>query len=182
MAYVFLKHYNPTQVLMKYLKLLTILMLIWVTVACSTKPLNTKELDTIDSLLLVLNSNHVQLLQLDSLSFNKHFQRIEMYLSDEEIGSNIAAIESLESAHTFFQTIAKEKTSLMHEIDVSVKQLNSLKSAFQSKKHATGQLNKWLFDESNATQALQHRSEYLFSRWNAQLLLLETFDKAYHEK
>jgi hypothetical protein len=179
MASAYQKHYKLTQVLKSFLKLSVFAFIALMTFSCAEKKAEKEEIIVIDSLLTVLQSNKVLLDLIETEKIADYKQEISDFLLDERLSTNIAALGSLENAAEFMQTAEDEKKNLLGEIDVALKQLSDLKSDIQENLTDQRLLHQYLVDEQLIVNIIGLKVDYLSNRWHAQLLLLETLEKAY---
>jgi hypothetical protein len=179
MASAYQKHYRPTQVLKSFLKFSVIAFTAIITFSCAEKKAEKEEIIVIDSLLTVLQSDKALLDLIETEKIADYMQEINDFLLDERLSTNIAALGSLENAAEFMQNVKNEKTLLLDEINVALKQLSDLKSDIQENLTDQRLLHQYIVDEQLVVNIIRLKVDYLSNRWHAQLLLLETLQNAY---
>lgn len=182
MAFLSLKHCNLIQVLRKSLKLTLIALAAVVVASCAGHKVEKKEITEIDSLVISLQSAEKLISDIDSIETDLLAKKIGSFIVKPALKDNIAALESLETAAGFVKNFPVERATVIAKFSESYRQLDNLKDDILNEKHSPADIHKFLLSEKKAAEEIRTRVDYLYSRFNAQALLIETLEKAYPDE
>jgi hypothetical protein len=168
--------------LQKSLKLTLIALTAIVVASCAGHKVEKKEITEIDSLVISLQSVEKLMSEIDSIEIDLLAKKIASFLDKPALKDNIAALESLETAAGFVKIFPEERANMIAKFSESYRQLDNLREDILNDKHSPADIQKYLLSEKKAAEEIRTRVDYLYSRFNAQALLVETLEKAYPDE
>lgn len=181
MASSFQKYYTAIPVLQRLNKYLIYLIVLAAFFTTSCGQIHTKlpeAVATIDSLTVELKSYENQLLTFDSLQITQLSAKVEMHLSSLSWKDNEAATSSLLSAKKYLEALPSMQKSLKEQVNQTKISMEKLLAQVQKNELTEEVIMSEIAMMQAQSTALRDQINYFYSRYHAQVLLIETLDKA----
>lgn len=134
------------------------------------------EVRTVDSLNKVLSSFSQQIELLPASNINTVLERARLQINSGYWDNNPAAIQSLHKAEEFLNGLETQLLDISQQLKNAQSEATEfVRSPYNYKVEQSRQV-PFVFHLSELTSALGEQTDYLFSRYNVQVLLLETLE------
>lgn len=177
MALTFPKHYRITLVLLLSTKLL----LLFSITACSPKPHQQQAfLNEIDSLQNQLMTDSLAFQELLQKPHDSTISRLKRLLSQTSAKDPFFESRSsgLESGLMYFQQLTAESDAFLEEISYTAQQLRNLRYDVDQEILDNIIIRQYINTEAEAVKRISAKNQYFLNSLNANLLLIETLEKA----
>ncbi len=173
MAYTFLKHFRTILALA-----LLISLLLLISAACNRQA-GEQAPAAFDAAESQVRTLIAQLEMLGSDDIMQLEVRAGRLLLDQRVLSNEAAEESLRASLDFLSHIIESIDSLKVQVYQSREQIGKLHNEWLKNKEMRPVAMEQLFMEQQKLNDMLMMADYFVSRWNAQLMNIEAFEKAF---
>ncbi len=134
------------------------------------------ELRAIDSLTGILDNYREQITLLSTDSIENTLRRIRFQINSGHWDYNAAAMQSLQSAEGFISELPDNLYNLHEQMKLFVGQAEDFVQLAKHEQETQNQPAAYVTEFQKHVNAFTEQYDYLISRYNAQLLLVETLE------
>jgi ribonuclease HI len=171
-VFVFQKLYKPTRAS----QLLTNIFfgLLILLASCQNKAPKSTQLIDVEELMLKLEDVQEQLSNWSDAAIAEREEQLFNLLQNPELQNNLTALDALRAALDFLPFLEENLAPMESETQYNLDQLQALHHDLENKQLTAEQADKFVRDETLATEKLLQKFDYFSNRWHAHQLLIET--------